>query len=74
VLFHVNFDFECGAIGTIAMGTIQSRGAPVERIELMGDHQRIEVDNVVEIRWNRNPPFKVDDPAAILSVATDSLT
>jgi myo-inositol 2-dehydrogenase/D-chiro-inositol 1-dehydrogenase len=74
VLFHVNFDFECGAIGTIAMGTIQSRGAPVERLELMGDHQRIEVDNVIEIRWNRNPPFKVDDPGAVLSDATDSLT
>jgi myo-inositol 2-dehydrogenase/D-chiro-inositol 1-dehydrogenase len=74
VLFHVNFDFECGAIGTIAMGTIQSRGTPVERIELMSDHQRIEVDNVVEIRWNRNPPFKVDDAGATLSDTTDSLT
>jgi myo-inositol 2-dehydrogenase/D-chiro-inositol 1-dehydrogenase len=74
VLFHVNFDFECGAIGTIAMGTIQSRGAPVERIELMGDHQRIEIDNVIEIRWNRNPPFKVDDPVATLADTTDSLT
>jgi myo-inositol 2-dehydrogenase/D-chiro-inositol 1-dehydrogenase len=74
VLFHINFDFECGAIGTIAMGTIQSRGAPVERIELMGDHQRIEVDNVIDIKWNRNPPFKVDDPAATLTDAIDSLT
>ncbi|MCF6367323.1 Gfo/Idh/MocA family protein [Rhizobium halophilum] len=73
VLFHVNFDFECGAIGTIAMGTAQSRGAPVERIEIMGDHQRIEVDNVVEVRWNRNPPFKVDDPAAMLDDAADTL-
>ena len=74
VLFHVNFDFECGAIGTIAMGTIQSRGAPVERIELMGDHQRIEVENVIDVRWNRNPPFKMDDPRATLSDADDSLT
>lgn len=74
VLFHINFDFECGAIGTIAMGTIQSRGAPVERIELMGDHQRIEVDNVIEVRWNRNPPFKVDDPEATLSDTVDNLT
>lgn len=74
VLFHVNFDFECGAIGTIAMGTIQSRGAPVERIEIMGDHQRIEVDNVIEVRWNRNPPFKVDDPLATLDDNVDSLT
>jgi myo-inositol 2-dehydrogenase/D-chiro-inositol 1-dehydrogenase len=74
VLFHINFDFECGAIGTIAMGTVQSRGAPVERIELMGDHQRIEVDNVIEVRWNRNPPFKVDDPLATLSETSDTLT
>lgn len=74
VLFHISLDFDCGAIGTIAMGTIQSRGAPVERIELMGDHQRIEVDNVIDIRWNRNPPFKIDDPQATLIDGTDSLT
>ncbi|MFN7023045.1 MAG: Gfo/Idh/MocA family protein [Pseudorhizobium sp.] len=73
VLFHVNFDFECGAIGTIAMGTAQSRGAPVERLEIMGDHQRIEVDNVTEVRWHRNAPFKVDDPAATLDDAVDTL-
>ncbi|MEX6508939.1 Gfo/Idh/MocA family protein [Jiella sp. M17.18] len=74
ILFHVGFDFECGAIGTIAMGTAQSRGAPVERIEIMGDHQRIEVEDVVEIRWNRNPPFKVADPEATLLDAEDTLT
>jgi myo-inositol 2-dehydrogenase/D-chiro-inositol 1-dehydrogenase len=73
VLFHVDLGFECGAIGTIAMGTIQSRGTPVERIELMGDHQRIEVDDVVEIRWNRNPPFKTDDLAATLNEGDDTL-
>ncbi|GGA94241.1 oxidoreductase [Brucella endophytica] len=74
VLFHVHFDFECGAIGTIAMGTAQSRGAPVERIEIMGDHQRIEIDNIIEVRWNRNPPFKVGDPDATLADAADTLT
>lgn len=74
LLFHVHFDFECGAIGTIAMGTGQSRGAPVERIEIMGDHQRIEVDNVIEVRWNRNPPFKIDDPAAALADGEDTLS
>lgn len=74
VLFHVGFEFECGAIGNIAMGTIQSRGTPVERIELMGDHQRIEVDDVIEVRWHRNPPFKIDDPAAMLLDDVDTLT
>jgi myo-inositol 2-dehydrogenase/D-chiro-inositol 1-dehydrogenase len=74
VLFHVGFEFECGAIGNIAMGTIQSRGTPVERIELMSDHQRLEVDDVIEVRWNRNPPFKVDDPNATLADDVDTLT
>lgn len=73
ILFHVAIDFESGAIGTIAMGTIQSRGAPVERIELMGDHQRLEVEDVIEVRWNRNPPFKVDDLGACLDPAQDTL-
>ena len=74
LLFHVGIDFDCGAVGTIAMGTIQSRGAPVERIELMADHQRIEIENVSEIRWHRNPPFKTDDPTATLADDVDSLT
>lgn len=74
ILFHVAFDFECGAIGTVVMGTVQSRGTPVERIELMGDHQRIEVEDVVEVRWHRNPPFKVADPEATLLDAEDTLT
>ncbi|TFF27336.1 Gfo/Idh/MocA family oxidoreductase [Jiella endophytica] len=74
ILFHVGFDFACGAIGTIAMGTAQSRGTPVERIEIMGDHQRIEVEDVVEVRWNRNPPFKVADPEASLLDGEDTLT
>lgn len=74
ILFHVAMDFEGGAIGTIAMGTIQSRGTPCERIEIMGDHQRLEVDDVIEVTWRRNPPFKVDDLGAALDDASDSLT
>jgi myo-inositol 2-dehydrogenase / D-chiro-inositol 1-dehydrogenase len=74
VLFHVALDFACGAIGTIAMGTMQSRGTPVERIELMGDHQRIEVDNIIDVRWLRNPAFKIDDPQATLAGDVDTLS
>lgn len=74
ILFHVAMDFEGGAIGTIAMGTVQSRGTPCERIEIMGDHQRLEIDNVIDVTWRRNPPFKVDDPGATVDDATDSLT
>ncbi|KAB0265739.1 Gfo/Idh/MocA family protein [Microvirga brassicacearum] len=74
LLFHVNVDFECGAIGTIAMGTMQSRGTPVERIEIMGDHQRIEVEDVIDVKWHRDPPFKADDAKATLSDEVDTLT
>ncbi len=74
ILFHVALDFEGGGIGTIAMGTIQSRGAPCERIEIMGDHQRLEIDDVVEVTWRRNPPFKVGDAGATLDPATDTLS
>ncbi len=74
LLIHAAFDFECGAIGTIAMGTMQSRGTPVERIELMGDHQRIEVEDIIDVRWHRNPAFKIDDPKATLSAACDTLS
>jgi len=73
LLFHAHFDFECGAIATIAMGTMQSRGVPVERLDIMGDHQRLEIDNVIDLRWHRNPPFKIDDAAATLSEREDTL-
>jgi myo-inositol 2-dehydrogenase/D-chiro-inositol 1-dehydrogenase len=74
LLFHVALDFDCGAIGTIVMGTMQSRGTPCERIELMGDHTRLEIDDVVEVKFHRNPPFKTDDAAATLADEVDTLT
>lgn len=54
------------------MGTIQSRGTPVERIEIVGDHQRLEVDDVVEVRWSRNPLFKVNDLGARRSIRPET--
>jgi len=74
ILFHVHFDFECGAIATIAMGTMQSRGTAVERLEIMGDHQRLEINNVIDICWHRSPSFKIDDPTAILDDGMDTLS
>jgi myo-inositol 2-dehydrogenase/D-chiro-inositol 1-dehydrogenase len=40
----------------------------------MSDHQRLEVEDVIEVRWNRNPPFKTDDLAATLADDVDTLT
>ena len=40
---------------------------------MMGDHQRVEVRNVHEVRHFRNPPFKAADPAAGLDAAVDTL-
>jgi myo-inositol 2-dehydrogenase / D-chiro-inositol 1-dehydrogenase len=73
LLLHVHLGFEGGAVGTVIMGTLQSRGTPMERLQIMGDHQRVEVDGVLEVRHHRNPPFKSDDPAATLADGLDTL-
>ena len=73
-LLHVHFEFEGGAIGTVVMGTLQSRGTPMERIQVMGDHRRVEVNGVIELNYFRNPPFKADDPAATLADGVDTLS
>lgn len=74
LLLHLSLGFESGALGTVVMGTIQTRGAPVERIEIMGDHNRVEVDGVIDVRWTRNPPFKTADLSATLAPEADTLS
>lgn len=73
LLLHVDFAFASGAIGTLVMGTHQSRGTPMEWWQVMGDHARVEVRNVHEVRHFRAPKFKVDDPAATLTPSEDTL-
>jgi len=73
LLLHVAFGFPSGALATVVMGTHQSRGTPMEWWQVMGDHQRVEMRNVHEVRHFRAPPFKVSDPAATLDPATDTL-
>lgn len=74
LLFHLNFTCENGVIGNIVMGTVQSRGTPMEELRIMGDHSRIEIDNVVDVILYRDPPFKVDDPHATLAPQSDALS
>lgn len=74
LLLHVNFECRNGVIGTIVMGTVQSRGTPMESIQIMGDQARVEVDNVINVAYHRNPPFKADDPEATLSDGSDTLS
>lgn len=73
ILFHMGFTCQNGVIGNVVMGTVQSRGTPMEQITIMGDHNRIEVDNVINVAWHRNPPFKADDPDARLDSSSDTL-
>jgi myo-inositol 2-dehydrogenase/D-chiro-inositol 1-dehydrogenase len=73
LLLHVAFGFGSGALATVVMGTHQSRGTPMEWWQVMGDHKRVEVRNVHEVRYFRAPGFKADDPAATLDVAQDTL-
>jgi myo-inositol 2-dehydrogenase / D-chiro-inositol 1-dehydrogenase len=73
LLLHVDFRFVHGGIGTLVMGTHQSRGTPMEWWQVMGDHTRVEVRNVHEVRYFRNPPFKVSDEGATLADDADTL-
>jgi myo-inositol 2-dehydrogenase/D-chiro-inositol 1-dehydrogenase len=73
LLLHVDFRFANGGIGTLVMGTHQSRGTPMEWWQVMGDHTRVEVRNIHEVRYFRNPPFKVSRPEASLVAAEDTL-
>jgi myo-inositol 2-dehydrogenase/D-chiro-inositol 1-dehydrogenase len=73
LLLHVDFDCRSGALATLAMGTLQSRGAPVEWWQVMGDHRRVEVRNVTEVRYVRDPSFKVDDPDATMAADADTM-
>jgi myo-inositol 2-dehydrogenase/D-chiro-inositol 1-dehydrogenase len=73
LLLHVDFRFRSGAIGTLVMGTHQSRGTPMEWWQVMGDHCRVEVRNVHEVRLFRNPPFKAGQPDAALVDGIDTL-
>jgi len=73
LLLHVDFRFVSGGIGTLVLGTHQSRGTPMEWWQVMADHQRVEVRNVHEVRYYRATPFKVADPAATLLPTQDTL-
>jgi myo-inositol 2-dehydrogenase/D-chiro-inositol 1-dehydrogenase len=73
LLFYLSFTCENGVIGTIVMGTIQSRGTPMEFVQVMGDHNRVEISNIIDVAWYRDPPFKADDPQATLADGADTL-
>ncbi|MEI4487517.1 Gfo/Idh/MocA family oxidoreductase [Frigidibacter sp. MR17.14] len=73
MLLHMNFACENGVIGNVIMGTVQSRGTPMEFVQVMGDQNRVEVENVINLAWHRNPPFKAEDPQATLDPGCDTL-
>ncbi|SEB88184.1 myo-inositol 2-dehydrogenase / D-chiro-inositol 1-dehydrogenase [Rhizobiales bacterium GAS188] len=73
LLLHVDFRFTSGGIGTLVLGTHQSRGTPMEWWQVMGDHKRVEVRNVHEVRYFRAPPFKASVPGASLVDSEDTL-
>ncbi|MDD7973061.1 Gfo/Idh/MocA family protein [Roseinatronobacter alkalisoli] len=74
LLLHLNFTTAGGVIGNVVMGTVQSRGTPMEEIRIMGDHARLHVDNIINVTLYRDPPFKADDPGATLDPTCDTLS
>lgn len=73
LLLHVDFKFDNGGLATLVMGTHQSRATPMEWWQVMGDHKRVEVRNVHEVRYFRAPEFKVSRKEATLDDAVDTL-
>jgi myo-inositol 2-dehydrogenase / D-chiro-inositol 1-dehydrogenase len=73
LILHADFEFKSGGLATVVMGTNQSRGTPMEWWQVMGDHQRVEVRNVHEVRYYRDPPFKASAPNATLDPQQDTL-
>lgn len=73
LVLHLSFVFEGGGLGSLVMGTHQSRGAPCEWWQVMGDHRRIEARNVHEVRYVRDPPFKAGRAEASLEGGRDTL-
>lgn len=73
LLLHVDFRFASGGIGTLVLGTHQSRATPMEWWQVMGDHRRVEVRNVHEVRYYRAPQFKFARPDANLLDNEDTL-
>jgi myo-inositol 2-dehydrogenase/D-chiro-inositol 1-dehydrogenase len=73
LILHADFEFKSGGLATVVMGTNQSRGTPMEWWQVMGDDQRVEIRNVHEVRYYRNPPFKVSVPGATLDPQQDTL-
>ncbi|MCA0448612.1 MAG: Gldg family protein [Proteobacteria bacterium] len=73
LLLHVDFKFDNGGLATLVMGTHQSRATPMEWWLVMGDHKRVEVRNVHEVRYFRAPEFKVSRKEATLDDAVDTL-
>ncbi len=74
LLIHLDLIFESDAIGTLIMGTMQSRGAPVEFIQIMGDHRKIDIRNVTDVQYTRDPAFKIADTKAALDNGADTLS
>jgi myo-inositol 2-dehydrogenase/D-chiro-inositol 1-dehydrogenase len=74
ILFHLGFTAASGVIGNVVMGTVQSRGTPMEELRIMGDHVRLEIDNIINVALYRDPPFKADDPEATLDPGADTLS
>ncbi|WP_321339490.1 Gfo/Idh/MocA family oxidoreductase [uncultured Cohaesibacter sp.] len=73
ILVHLGFECENGSIGSVAMGTMQSRGTPTESMTIMGDHKRLEIQNIIHVKYFRHPPFKADDREATLEPGVDTL-
>ncbi len=74
LLVHLGFQTDSGKLGNIVMGTVQSRGTPMEEVRIMGDHARLHIDNVVNVSLYRDPPLKAERQDATLDQGCDTVS
>ncbi|MEM5499969.1 Gfo/Idh/MocA family oxidoreductase [Ahrensia kielensis] len=73
LIVHSLMRFENGALGTLILGNHHSRGVPTETWQVQADHRKIEVRNIHEVRYSRNPPLKATLPEAAMVEGEDTL-
>lgn len=67
----VSLRFRSGAVGTLHLSSLESRGHPTERLHLVGVGQSVFVDNLLKVTHYRDAPLA--GPDRVLDVERDAV-
>lgn len=69
--FAVSLRFQSGAVGTLHLSSLESRGHPTERLCLVGVGQSVFVDNLLRVTHYRDAPL--GGPERLLDLQRDAV-